>query len=87
MSGCSCPVCTIARNAQSEQEIEVDVTMINRAQGFALLNTGFIVPVTNWFDLSGEDCGPEEAVTCVAGLDAIGWFTIDLDDLQPVVMH
>lgn len=37
-----------------------------------------VVPVTAWIDDEGDDCGPDEAVTCVAGDDDCGWVVIEL---------
>jgi hypothetical protein len=63
------------------------VVGINRMQEEALLSTGEIVPVVAWFDLDGDLCDQEAAVTCAAGADGIGWWAIDLSDYAPVTIH
>lgn len=55
--------------------------------GFCLLADGTVLPVTNWFDERGDDCGPEDAVWCVAGRDGFGWLSIDLSDGVDGTVH
>jgi hypothetical protein len=50
-----------------------------------ILEGGQSIPVEQWFDVDGEDCGPDEAVSCVAGPDSENnWLAINLDALEDV---
>jgi hypothetical protein len=57
-------------------EDEVDVVMIDERQ--VLMCSGTLLPVTNWFDDDGDECEPDDAVTCVAGDDERGWYSIEI---------
>ena len=73
--------------SEGNDEREVNVTFINRAQNFALLDTGFIVPVIHWFNTDGDDCNSKEAVVCVCGSEQFGWFIIDLTTFDYMTVH
>lgn len=47
--------------------------------GYVLLADDTVLPITNFFDEDGDDCGCEDAVTIVAGSDAYGWLTVEAD--------
>ena len=50
-----------------------------------MLEGGQSIPIEQWFNADGEDCGPDEAVSCVAGPDSENnWLAIDLDALDDV---
>lgn len=66
---------------------DLDVQMINRTRNTAILTCNCHVPVTHWFGTNGLDCGPFEAVTCVCGDEAHGWFTLDLVEFDYVTVH
>ena len=72
-------------NAQPEWEsIMADfqptegITDVNRHLGIAMLRHETPLPIINWSDADGAECLPDNAVTCVAGDDAHGWWAIDL---------
>lgn len=52
-----------------------------------VLTDGTILPITDFFDEDGDDCEPEEAVTCVAGTDEFGWLDIEIlpEDARPAL--
>jgi hypothetical protein len=60
-----------------------DVQAVNRFDAVALLTTGDLVPITNWFlgDGDGWPCGPDEADQAVAGPCPVTgkWYRIYLD--------
>lgn len=64
-----------------------DILFINRVAEIAVLTDNRVIPVTNWFDTQGEDCGPEAAVVCVAGAENVGWYTVDLVAGDYVTVH
>ena len=66
---------------------KLDVLGIHRSQGIALMNCDCHVPVTEWFDATGQDCEPEDAIVCVCGDEDHGWFTVDLEAFQVVTVH
>lgn len=55
-----------------------DVIAVNRKRRVAMLENGDLIEVTHWLDCEGEFCDADEAVVCVAGSEALGWWTIDL---------
>jgi hypothetical protein len=58
---------------------DLDIIAINRARSMAFATDGGLVPITNWFDVDADECGPEDAVACVAGPDSEGkWWSLDL---------
>jgi hypothetical protein len=71
----------------NERQGELDVSMVHRGLNVAYLTDGRTVPVTHWFDSDGEICGPEHAVTFVAGHNDIGWFAVDLSVMKYVKVH
>jgi len=64
-----------------------DVMAVHRGQRVALMDCGCQIPVTDWFDATGQDCNPADAIVCVCGDDAHGWFTVDLQALKTVTVH
>lgn len=64
-----------------------DILFINRVAEIAVLTDSRVVPVTHWFGRMGEDCAPEDATVCVAGVDGIGWYTVDLLAQHYVTVH
>lgn len=42
---------------------------------------GHIYPVVKMFDDEGEECGPAEAVSAVAGIEG-RWFALDLSEFD-----
>lgn len=64
------------------------VDAINRGGSIALLSADLIVPITNWLDVFGEECDPDDAVSCVAGPDESGyWYAIDLTQFPAATVH
>lgn len=62
-----------------ETEDEVHIRRVND-EWLCATDDGELLPVTDWFDEWGENCGPEDAVTCVAGREGYGWLTIELEE-------
>lgn len=52
-----------------------------------VLNDGTELPITNYFDIYGEECPPDQAVSCVAGTDDFGWLSIDLTEFEKITVH
>lgn len=53
--------------------------------GVAITEDGQELPVTHWFDIDGDDCEPDDAVSVVAGPDRDGlWLAIDLSAFEGV---
>lgn len=80
--GCNCPACQ--REAEGYRP---DVMAIHRVQKVAILDNLNVVPVTHWFDSTGEECDPKKAVTCVCGADGVGWYAVDLTTFDYVTRH
>lgn len=52
------------------------------------LSDGQVLPITNFFDDDGDECGADDAVVCVAGPDADGyWLSVDLRLLERASVH
>lgn len=59
--------------------IELEVDAINRKLGIAILSDGQEIPVTNWFDMDGNECDYADAVACACGPDFDGnWYAVAL---------
>lgn len=57
-----------------------DAVVVRPSGSYVLLEDGETVPITEWLDCDGDECGPEDAVCCVAGTDAFGWIVIELPE-------
>lgn len=57
------------------------VEAINRAQALYCDADGFVHPITNWYDADGDECGPDDAVFCMAGTEG-RWYSIDLTEFE-----
>lgn len=65
-----------------------NVASINRTESIVLLCDGGSVDITHWFDCFGDECEPDDAISCVAGPDPAGlWYSIDLSFFNPVTIH
>lgn len=64
-----------------------DVQAVNRNEDIVLLDDDTIIPITDYFDVGGRPCAPEDAVTCVAGQIDRGWWSINLRDFTPIARH
>lgn len=64
-----------------------DVIAVNREAAVALLDDGTTVPVTHWFGSDGEDSVPADALSCVAGDEINGWWSIDLQHYEEATVH
>ena len=64
-----------------------EVLAINRTREFAILDCDCQVPVTEWYNSDGDDCEPTDAIVCVCGDDAHGWFMVDLQGYTVVTVH
>ena len=65
-----------------------EVAMVNVTTGFAIMEDGQELPITNAFDDDGDDCDAADAVACVAGPDRDGmWVSIDLKQFEGVALQ
>ena len=56
-----------------------EIFAINPTERLAILSTGEVIQITDWFKINGHRCDPSDAVTCVAGPCSNGkWYSIDL---------
>lgn len=64
----------------TDAQIDLEVDLINRKRGIAVLSDGQEVPIVHW--VAGDpifDGDPEFAVSCVCGPDFDGkWYSVDL---------
>ena len=44
-----------------------EIFAINPTERLAILSTGAVIQITDWFKINGHRCDPSDAVTCVAG--------------------
>lgn len=51
------------------------------------LSDGTVLPITDMLDEDGDDCDAEDAVSIVAGIQGVGFLSIDLDFIEPVTLH
>lgn len=65
---------------------ELVVEMVSRSERFVVASNGLLYPITHFFDADGDECGPDEAVTAVAGCGNT-WFTVLLTQYRPRVLH
>jgi hypothetical protein len=65
----------------------LEVMAVHRLLRQALLSNEMTVPVTHWFGRDGNDCDPINAVTCVCGMDGVGWFSVDLENFCSATVH
>lgn len=64
------------------------VASVNREDETCCCTNGELIPITNWFDEEGDDCDPEDAITCVAGPMANGkWLGINFACLEAEKPH
>lgn len=64
---------------EGDQDNYVDLEAINIHGRFVMTTKIEFLPIVAFYDENGEDCEPEDAVTCVAGDDEFGWLTIKLE--------
>lgn len=64
---------------------EIVVEFINLTRGFVGLAGGRTIPITEYFDDSGDECEPDDAVCVVAGSDDFGWLSIEIVGEQVTV--
>lgn len=56
----------------------MDVDIINLDTRHVIFSNGDAAPITNFFDSHGDECGPDDAVSIVAGRDEIGWWSLEI---------
>jgi len=60
-------------------DITLEVDMIHRARGIAILSDGQEVPIVQWIAAGNETSDPHEATACVCGPDFDGhWYAVNL---------
>lgn len=52
--------------------IELEVQLVHRARGIAILSDGQEIPITNWIDMDGNECDYADACACACGPDFDG---------------
>jgi hypothetical protein len=66
----------------------LDCEAVCVSKSLAVMTTGEILQVTDWFDSEGDECPPCEAVACIAGPDIEGrWYSISLSDFQNITIQ
>lgn len=66
----------------------IEVACINVKQRIAITEDGQELPITHCFDIDGDECDPDDAVTVEAGPDRDGLgLTIDMAAFDRVVMQ
>lgn len=69
-------------------EIELEIDLIHRARGIAILSDGQQIPVTNWIDIDGNECDYGDAVACAAGPDFDGnWYAVALGSFSGAIIQ
>lgn len=63
------------------------IAMIDHDERVVMFDDGRSLPITHYFDAFGDDCEPDDAVSCVAGAEGKGWYTIDLRCYIPASIH
>lgn len=63
------------------------IVSVNRQTRIALSEDNIVYPIIAFYNDDHEQCEPEEAVTCVAGSDSIGWIALSLHDFTKTYMH
>ena len=67
--------------------IDIEVQMIHRRRGIAILSDGQEVPITSWLNADGE-CEPSKAVSCVCGPCFDGkWYSVDLREYERAIVQ
>lgn len=60
------------------------VAFVDLDIGYALLNNGDRLQITNMFDCEGDECAADDAIVVVAGSDTTGWWSVDVTELVPL---
>lgn len=64
------------------------VELLNLTQNYAVFAGGLTLPITDYFDAAGDNCEAIEAIVCIAGDDAHGWYTIEIGaPAERMVLH
>lgn len=72
------------RNPFSDDE-ELDVAAVNLSAGIARMSDGTTRPITNMFDLDGDETDdPVAAMGCVVKDHEDSWFAVDLLGFDPI---
>lgn len=67
--------------------LDLDVQLVHRSLGIAILSDGQEIPITNWVNADGE-CSAEDAVTCVCGPCFEGkWYNVDLREYEHATLN
>lgn len=61
-------------------DAEIRVIESKNGQFIVMVEDDLVLPVTVWLNPVGEECGPNEAIYCVAGTDEFGWLTIEIHE-------
>jgi hypothetical protein len=56
--------------------MNIAVEMISLNGRFILLDSGVVLPISDFFDRYGDPCEPDDAASCVAGTDDFGWISV-----------
>ena len=65
-----------------------EVTLINRSTEQVYLADGTLLDIVTWIDEEGRTgADPVDAVACVCGSNALGWWALDLTDFEAIVRN
>jgi len=56
----------------------MNVVAVNRFNKIALMSDGTTIPISGFMDEEGEECDPDDAVTCWGQHPNESWWAIDL---------
>ena len=64
---------------------EPDIQLIDLDGGRVYLGDGTVLPITNMFDIDGDECDADDVVSIVAGMGDI-WISCEVE-ATPVTFH
>ena len=67
--------------------IDIEVQLIHRGRGIAVLSDGQEVPIAGWLN-SGGECDADEATACVCGPCFDGkWYSVNLQEFDAATIN
>lgn len=71
----------------ADRSADEDVIAVNRSTRTALTSEDRFMQIEQFFDMFGDQCGPDEAVVAVAMDDDGDWWCIDLTQFEQNTIH
>lgn len=65
----------------------ITVDLVNMDKRFVVLSTGAILPIVNFRDDEGDDCGPEDAAFVFARVDSCRCLVIEMEVFEGETIH